>query len=184
MTITTTFTRKAKSSKTTVRTLRTKSLLNQCLLSLFDSPLNKAGRLRVYVHTTNNVLIEIDPKTRMPRTYKRFSGLFAQLLKTYKIKAKGSSKILMKVIKNPITDHLPMGIKIVKFDETERLVEFNDFAEANATESIAFVVGAFSKGELKADYVTDKISVSSFNLTASIAISKLVNSYEKVFGIL
>ena len=77
-----------------------------------------------------------------------------------------------------------MGIKIVKFDETERLVEFNDFAEANATESIAFVVGAFSKGELKADYVTDKISVSSFNLTASIAISKLVNSYEKVFGIL
>ena len=44
------------------------------LLALFDSPLNKAGLLQVYICTCKNVLVEIDPRTRIPRTYKRFAG--------------------------------------------------------------------------------------------------------------
>ena len=50
-------------------------IVHQCLLMLFDSPLNRAGRLQVYVHTKKNVLIQIDPETRLPRTVKRFSSL-------------------------------------------------------------------------------------------------------------
>lgn len=50
-------------------------ITHQCLLMLFDSPLNRAGLLQVYVHTHNNVLIEINPQTRIPRTFKRFAGL-------------------------------------------------------------------------------------------------------------
>lgn len=42
---------------------------------LFDSPLNRAGLLQVYIRTQQNVLIEINPQTRFPRTFKRFSGL-------------------------------------------------------------------------------------------------------------
>jgi len=52
-------------------------ITHQCLLTLFDSPLNKAGFLQVYIRTKNNVLIEINPKCRIPRTFKRFSGLFS-----------------------------------------------------------------------------------------------------------
>jgi len=29
----------------------------------------------VYIHTEKNVLIEVNPHTRIPRTFKRFSGL-------------------------------------------------------------------------------------------------------------
>ena len=54
--------------------------LSKCLLSLFDSPLNKAGLLQVYIRTKNNVLIEINPKTRIPRTFKRFSGLMSIII--------------------------------------------------------------------------------------------------------
>ena len=50
---------------------------HQCLLSLLDSPLNKAGLLQVYIRTFKNVLIEINPQIRIPRTFKRFSGLMA-----------------------------------------------------------------------------------------------------------
>jgi rRNA small subunit pseudouridine methyltransferase Nep1 len=50
----------------------------QCLLTLLDSPLNKAGRLQVYVHTAKGVLIEINPHVRIPRTFKRFSGLMGE----------------------------------------------------------------------------------------------------------
>lgn len=47
----------------------------QCLLTLLDSPLNKAGLLQVYIHTAKGVLVEVNPHVRIPRTFKRFSGL-------------------------------------------------------------------------------------------------------------
>ena len=50
-------------------------IVHQCLLTLLDSPLNKAGLLQVLVQTDNNVLIEVNPSTRIPRTFKRFAGL-------------------------------------------------------------------------------------------------------------
>lgn len=50
------------------------------LLALLDSPLNKAGLLQVYIHTEKNVLIEVNPRTRIPRTFKRFSGLMGMHL--------------------------------------------------------------------------------------------------------
>ncbi len=43
---------------------------------LLDSPLNRAGLLRVFIHTRDNVLIDVHPQTRIPRTYDRFAGLF------------------------------------------------------------------------------------------------------------
>ena len=53
-------------------------IIHQSLLNLFDSPLNKVGLLQV-LHTNKNILIEINPKTRISLTFKRFSGLFSQL---------------------------------------------------------------------------------------------------------
>ena len=50
-------------------------ITHQCLLTLLDSPLNKAGLLQVYIHTAKGVLIEVNPSVRIPRTFKRFSGL-------------------------------------------------------------------------------------------------------------
>jgi hypothetical protein len=50
-------------------------IVHQVLLALMDSPLNKAGHLHVLMLTKKNVLIEISPHTRIPRTFKRFCGL-------------------------------------------------------------------------------------------------------------
>ena len=60
-------------------------LVHQSLLALLDTPLNKAGRLVVFIQTKKGVLIKINPAIRLPRTYKRFSGLMAQLLTKMKI---------------------------------------------------------------------------------------------------
>lgn len=46
---------------------------------LMDSPLNRAGLLQVYIHTEKNALIEINPQTRIPRTFTRFCGLMGKL---------------------------------------------------------------------------------------------------------
>lgn len=47
---------------------------------LMDSPLNRAGLLQVYIHTQKNVLIEVNPQTRIPRTFDRFCGLMGKRL--------------------------------------------------------------------------------------------------------
>jgi rRNA small subunit pseudouridine methyltransferase Nep1 len=86
-------------------------IIHQELMAVLDSPLNKAGFVKVYVHTDKNVLIEVNPKTRIPRTYKRFSGLMVQLLHRLKIRSSDGKDMLLKVVKNPISRHLPAGAR-------------------------------------------------------------------------
>lgn len=62
-------------------------LVHQALLALLDSPLNKQSKLQVLIRTKRGVLIEISPELRIPRTFKRFSGLFCQLLQEGKIQS-------------------------------------------------------------------------------------------------
>lgn len=53
-------------------------ITHQCLMMLLDSPLNRAGLLQIYIHTSKNVLIEINPHVRIPRTFNRFCGLMGK----------------------------------------------------------------------------------------------------------
>lgn len=54
-------------------------IVHQSLLMLMDSPLNRANLLQVYIRTEKNVLIEINPQTRIPRTFRRFAGMMGKL---------------------------------------------------------------------------------------------------------
>lgn len=48
---------------------------------ILDSRLNKAGRLKaLYVRTEKGVLFEVKPHVRIPRTFKRFSGIMCKFL--------------------------------------------------------------------------------------------------------
>jgi rRNA small subunit pseudouridine methyltransferase Nep1 len=96
-------------------------IIHQELMAVLDSPLNKAGKVKCYVHTEKNVLIEINPKTRIPRTFKRFSGLMVQLLHRLKIRSADGKDMLLKVVKNPISRHLPAGARCYGFSHTGTL---------------------------------------------------------------
>lgn len=96
-------------------------IIHQELMAVLDSPLNKAGKVKVYVHTEKNVMIEINPKTRIPRTFKRFSGLMVQLLHRLKIRSADGKDMLLKVVKNPISRHLPVGARCYGFSHTGTL---------------------------------------------------------------
>lgn len=53
-------------------------ILHQSMLMLLDSPLNKAGLLKLFIRSERGVLIEVSPQIRIPRTFKRFCGLMTQ----------------------------------------------------------------------------------------------------------
>ncbi|WOO78644.1 Ribosomal RNA small subunit methyltransferase NEP1 [Vanrija pseudolonga] len=161
-------------------------ITHQCLLTLLDSPLNKAGLLQVYIHTAKGVLIEVNPSVRIPRTFKRFSGLMVQLLHKLSIRGVNGSEKLLRVIKNPITDHFPTNtIKLTLSGDapTIRLSQF--LPTLPETHSVAVFVGAMARGpDNFADaYVDQKISISDYSLSASVACGKFCCAMEELWDI-
>jgi rRNA small subunit pseudouridine methyltransferase Nep1 len=157
------------------------------------SPLNKAGLLQVFMQTKQNVLIEINPQIRIPRTYKRFAGLIVQLLHKMKIKAssegKGADKAteagttLMKVIKNPVTAHLPPGAPIIGADMKAELIVPMDLVPTLPDGPVVFVFGAMAHGFIKAEYIQKNVSFSRYPLSAATAIARLLGAVEFHWGI-
>ncbi|TQW09534.1 EMG1/NEP1 methyltransferase [Cordyceps javanica] len=159
----------------------------QCLLTLLDSPINKAGKLQIYIHTAKGVLIEVSPSVRIPRTFKRFAGLMVQLLHRLSIRSTNSNEKLLRVIQNPITDHLPPNCRKVTLSFDSSLVRVREYVESvGPKESICVFVGAMAKGaDTFADSMVDeKISISNYSLSASVACSKFCHAAEDAWDIL
>ncbi|KAL3276450.1 hypothetical protein HHI36_011831 [Cryptolaemus montrouzieri] len=158
-------------------------ITHQCLLMLFDSPLNRAGLLQVYAHTHNNVLIEFNPQTRIPRTFKRFAGLMVQLLHKFSVRAESGPK-LIKVIKNPITDHLPVGVRKIAMSFSSKEVKHCKELVPKSEDPIVMVVGAMARGKLDVDYSEDTYSISNYPLSAAITCTKLCSAFEDAWGVI
>ncbi|XP_002735042.1 ribosomal RNA small subunit methyltransferase NEP1-like [Saccoglossus kowalevskii] len=158
-------------------------ITHQCLLMLFDSPLNRAGLLQVYLHTENNVLIQISPQTRIPRTFDRFSGLMVQLLHKLSIHAADGPHKLMKVIKNPVTDHLPTGCKklCMSFSADQCVAPSKLVLQ---DKPIVVVIGAMAHGKIDVDYTEEDISISNYPLSAALTCTKICTAFEESWGIL
>ncbi|PIK50920.1 putative ribosomal RNA small subunit methyltransferase NEP1 [Apostichopus japonicus] len=157
-------------------------IAHQCLLMLFDSPLNRAGLLQVFVHTTRNALIQISPQTRIPRTLDRFSGLMVQLLHKLSIHASDGPQKLMKVIKNPVSSHLPLGCKkyCTSF-AAKRCVNPRELAATNKT--VVVVVGAMAHGKLDLDYTEEEVAISQYPLSAALTCAKVCSGFEESWGV-
>lgn len=162
-------------------------IVHQELMAVLDSPLNKAGKVRVLVHSEKNVLIEVSPKTRVPRTFKRFSGLMVQLLHKLKIRSADGKDTLLKVIKNPISRHLPAGARCYGFSQHGKLHAPGAFVASLPDDApIVFVFGAMASGSISvADhpYLTDLVSISEYPLSGVVAINRVVGAVENQWGI-
>mmetsp|Transcript_25160 Transcript_25160/g.59343 ORF Transcript_25160/g.59343 Transcript_25160/m.59343 type:complete len:276 (-) Transcript_25160:1791-2618(-) len=170
-------------------------ILHQEILALLDSPLNKAGLLRIYIATTKKVLVEVNPQIRAPRTYKRFAGLMVQLLHKMKIKAGNDSTTLLKVIKNPFSSHLPPGTRCFGFSCEGTLYSPIALAKtvvtaepdtSGKTPPTCFVLGAMSTGHITLEdhpYIEKMISISSYPLSGAAAISRLLGGIEHHWGV-
>ncbi|KAF9563348.1 Nep1-domain-containing protein [Agrocybe pediades] len=180
-------------------------ITHQCLLTLLDSPLNKAGLLQVYIHTARGVLIEVNPHVRIPRTFKRFSGLMVQLLHKLSIRGVNGPEKLLKVVKarlnalclilglyvdslvqNPITDHLPPNtIKLTLSGDApiQRLSKY--LPTLPTTHNIAVFVGAMARGkdDFADAWVDEKIGISEYPLSASVACGKFCCALEELWDI-
>ena len=164
-------------------------IVHQTLLQILDSPLNKAGRVSaVYVHTSKNVLIHVNPSIRIPRTFKRFCGLMVQLLQKLSIRATNGPDKLLKVVKQPVARHLPVNVPRVGFSySSETLVRFQDYVTAQKsrldTSGIVYVLGAMAHGMIDMSYTDTHVSISEYPLSAAYCASRITNAMETIWAI-
>lgn len=106
-------------------------------------------------------------------------------LRINSVQAEGTQSLL-KVIKNPITQYFPVGCrKIGTTSEASKLVNPQDFVSAlDPTKPVVFTVGAMAKGSDEVDYAEEYVCFSNYPLSASVACSKITNSFENLWGIL
>ncbi|KAJ3436255.1 nep1/mra1 [Anaeramoeba flamelloides] len=160
-------------------------ILYQTLITLQDSPLNKAGKLQIYIHTETNVLIQVNPKLHVPRTFHRFKKLMVQLLKNLTIRSTNNSEILLKVIKNPVTKYLPTGCPIIGCSHSsDSLIDLHEFVPKLPKGPIIFILGAMAHGAIDTSYSETTISFSQFPLSASVACGKICFAFEHLWEIL
>ena len=97
-------------------------------------------------------VMQVNPKTRLPRTFKRFSGLMVQLLHRLKIRSSDGKDTLLKVVKNPISRHLPAGSRCYGFSHQGQLYNCSHFTTGLPDDApIVLVFGAMAAGSISQD---------------------------------
>ncbi|KAG5482591.1 hypothetical protein CUR178_05734 [Leishmania enriettii] len=132
-------------------------VVHQCLLHLQDSALNRAGMLEVFLRTKKQVCIAVDPRLRVPRNVRLFEKMMVSLLFKLKVRACTGYLSLLRVVGNPITDHIPAGTRLYRVEKDGDLID--PFAFCASCGYAADVLD-----ELRADR---KISLARRRLTSS-----------------
>lgn len=146
---------------------------HQCILSILDSPLNKSGLVTIFLHTTENILIYINGKTRIPRSLHRFNGLMDQLKKERKIKSEDGT-FLMKIIKNPVSEYLPPNSIKIGLSQSGIKSEFDKNKE------YVFYLNADQNGEDLFEDAEFLVKVSDFPLSAFVCCTKICSKIEDI----
>lgn len=105
-----------------------------------------------------------------------------QLLHKFSIRAEGGMKLL-KVIKNPVTDHLPVGVKKIGTSFASKVTKCSELVPAGE-DPIVFVIGALARGSIDVDYTEDTVSISNYPLSAALTCTKLCSAFEESWGVI
>jgi rRNA small subunit pseudouridine methyltransferase Nep1 len=138
-------------------------IVHFCALLAQGSRMNVAGRLRLFLHTRDDVVIAVKPETRLPRVYDRFKGLIEQVLvegavpkdERFLTVEEGGLKELVARLAPP---------RVILFTlKGERTTLSKAFPQKRKIDGTAVVVGAFPRGEFSpatAALATDTVSIA------------------------
>lgn len=119
-------------------------ILHMCLLTALESILNKDNKLKLWIHTRNNEIINIDPKARVPRAYVRFVELMEQLFAEKRVPPENPLMVLKKgSLKSLVDDINPP--KAVLFSQNGKLTHMKSVADdLKKSKNPLVVIGGFS----------------------------------------
>ncbi len=163
-------------------------LIHITLLNILESPINRKGLLRVYVHTINDIVLFINPKIRLPKNYNRFIGLMEQLFEEGKVPPNSEYPLMM--LKNLSLRDLLKKVSAkepILLSEKGKRIRLRDLVRHIIRDNNPVIIGGFQHGDFseKTYSLTDKIySVYEESLPTWIIASHLVTLYEDELNII
>lgn len=158
------------------------------LLTVLESVANKRGLLNIFIHTRNDMVITVNPKTRIMRNYDRFLGLIEQLFEGGIIPEK--SQPLLTLTKGVSLEQLIHRIhaeRIIALSKGGTSVVLPDFfhtlKEQNTQHQLC-IIGGFPSGSFHTDLqtiATDIISLYHDMLPAWTVASEILVNYGNMY---
>ena len=163
-------------------------VVHRAMLAATDSPVNKAGYLRFYVHTIQDFVIYVNPEVRLPRTYARFEGLMRQLFSMGKVPPRGE-KVLLE-LKQQTYEELVEELKpdlVIGFSTKGTPIDMRDLARKLAEcQKPCAVIGGFPHGHFSQDIASsfdEMYRVHREPLKAYVTVLWLLLEYERALGL-
>ncbi|MEM0494562.1 MAG: 16S rRNA methyltransferase [Thermofilum sp.] len=154
-----------------------------CMLVALSSMLNLAGKLELVVHTYNDLVILVDPTTRIPRNYPRFVGLMEQLLLNGRVPPR-AEKPLLWLFEGSLEDYLRSwqpDVVILLREGGERISPRRLAGIITSHERPAVIIGAFQHGDFSERVLKlSKLhySIAEETLDAWYVVARIVSSVE------
>jgi rRNA small subunit pseudouridine methyltransferase Nep1 len=161
-------------------------IVHLCLLLALDSPLNREGLLRLYVHTRHDKLVTVDPATRIPRAQNRFAGLLEQL---FLIGAVPPERPLLRIEDSSLSDIVRRigAPKVITFTESGERKPYEElFRGLGGDDEVCVIVGAFPHGDFRSDVVglsDELVCADPERLEAATVVTRTIYAYEEALSI-
>jgi len=163
-------------------------IVHFALMEALSTPLFLKGVLKVFVHTTNDKVISIADKVRVPKTYFRFERLMVKLLNENVVKS-GEGAVLLELkdsgfselIKDIQADKVIGLSKIGVDSNVQNVVEI-----ADGVDNCIFVIGGFPKGHFSksvTNHLGPTYSISDLGLESHVVIARILYEYEKLLEV-
>lgn len=154
-------------------------LVHLTLLSITSTPHYLSGQVKVYIHTREDIVLELREGTRPPKSYARFRDLVQKLLsekpESGLISVYPASILgLLKRIGADLTIGLSTQGKMTSFEEL--------VSELSKKRNPAVLIGGFPKGHLTAETVASldgMVRVHPDSLDAHVVAARLVYELER-----
>jgi rRNA small subunit pseudouridine methyltransferase Nep1 len=153
-----------------------------------DSPLNKEGRLKVFLHARGDFVLRVNRETRLPRSFNQFCGLMEDVWKKKKIEAGG--KTLLEVKQQSLGSLLKeIGCVTLVFDPrgeatTLRALVKKFEALAGKEKDFCIVIGGFPHGDFESRDALknfEHLALSGGELTAPAVLAQALTCCQLAF---
>lgn len=144
-----------------------------------ESILNKKDQLRVFVHTRNNDIIQINPETRIPKSYNRFIGLMEDLFKKREIRS--GERVLLSISEGHVEDVANQtAAKVVVLSPRGNKSKVGEIIQS--PDDLTIIIGGFSEGDYLSNVYDLGKSYSIFDeeLTIWSVALETIAEYERV----
>ncbi len=154
-------------------------LVHVALLSVTGTPLYLDGMVGIFVHTYDDVVLEIANKTRIPKNYIRFRGLMEEALRDRPTQGliKVHSMGVKELVRGVAAD-IVFGLSV-----QGKMIRLEDLAEiVSAAKNPCVVVGGFPRGHFAKETlsaVDQLVRVHPRPLEAHVVASRVIHEVEK-----